>query len=84
MNDKIKRFAFYNIFLLCAFFGLFMVLNLKSFASDTDIVVTTSNNGNTEIISTFYLPKNYRFCIYVRNDQSWILYGTYITLISTI
>lgn len=33
MNDKIKRFVFYNIFFLCAFFSLFMVLNLKSFAS---------------------------------------------------
>lgn len=32
MNDKIKRFAFYNIFFLCAFLGLFMVLNLRSFA----------------------------------------------------
>lgn len=77
MNDKIKRFTFYNIFFLCAFIGMFMVLKLYSFASDNDIVVTTSNNVDTEIVSTFYLPKNYRYCIYVRSDNSWILYGTY-------
>ena len=32
MNDKIKRFAFYNIFFLCAFISLFLVLRLQSFA----------------------------------------------------
>ena len=72
MNDKITRFVFYNIFFVCAFIGLFMVLNLKSFASDNDIVVTTSDDGDIEIVSTFYLPKNYRYCIYVRSDNSWV------------
>lgn len=33
MNDKIKRFTFYNIFFLCAFCSLFIVLGLRSFAS---------------------------------------------------
>lgn len=34
MNENFKRYSFYYLFFLCAFFCLFMVFNLKSYASD--------------------------------------------------
>lgn len=32
MNENFKRFTIYNLFFLCAFIGMFMVLGLRSFA----------------------------------------------------
>ena len=72
MNDKIKRFTFYNIFFLCAFIGLFLVLNLKSYAYKSYTVYGRNgfpNSGDKyndyEIVYTF--SDSYRYCIYIEH-----------------
>ena len=73
MNDKIKRFAFYNLFFLYFTFSLFMVLNLKSFASSRSYTVygrsgypgTGSIYSDYEIVCTF--SDEYRYCIYIEH-----------------
>ena len=73
MNDKIKRFAFFNIFFLCAFIGLFMVLNLKSYAGTRSYTVygrsgypgTGSNYSDYEVVCSF--SDEYRYCLYIEH-----------------
>lgn len=63
MNDKIKRFAFYNIFFLCAFCCLFMVLSVNSYASNFNIDITlSSEQGQAHYILTG--DDDYRYCLY--------------------
>ena len=75
MNDKIKRFTFYNIFFLCAFFVLFMVLNLKSFARPSlEIEVykkTWEGDGYNYLpqykiisVTDYNNPSSYPYCFY--------------------
>ena len=75
MNDNVKRFNFYNIFFLCAFIGLFMVLNLKSFARPSlQIVVrekTWASPGYDYLpqyhvisVSDYNNPVSYNYCFY--------------------
>lgn len=74
MNDKIKRFTFYNIFFLCAFCCLFMVLGLRSFA-DTSVTVNSIswNNRNNKVLNQigYRLPSNKRYCLYIHNVNGW-------------
>ena len=74
MNDKIKRFTLYNIFFLCAFCCLFMVLGLRSFA-DTSSTVHCEAWGNANKYHDYELgyrvPSDYRFCYYVHTINGW-------------
>lgn len=66
MNDKIKRFAFYNIFFLCAFIGLFMVLGLKSFA---DVRYYFQRNSSAPYTSFNILDfGEHKICLYKHNN----------------
>lgn len=75
MDDKIKRFTFYNIFFLCVFISLFLVLNLKSFARPSlQIVVrekTWEGDGYNSLpqyhviyVSDYNNPVSYNYCFY--------------------
>lgn len=73
MNDKIKRFAIYNLFFLCALCGLFMVLTLNSFAGTRSYTVygrngypnSGTNYNDYEIVYAF--SDAYRYCIYIEH-----------------
>lgn len=76
MNDKIKRFTFYNIFFLCAFLGLFMVLNLKSFAYKTYSMNTRngtplSPNGYTQYEYVFTFDEQARYAIFCSHTSDY-------------
>ena len=74
MNDKIKRFTFYNIFFLCAFFSMFILLKYNSYA-DTSITVNSigyqNENDKYEYTLGFRVPNTYRFCLYVHDINGW-------------
>lgn len=80
MNDKIKRFAFYNIFFLCAFFGLFMVLNLKSFAAESlkDGTIYGYNGSIRKHEMHFQYYKSDHTCIYIsisNGSEDYLFYS---------
>ena len=79
MNDKFKRFAFYNIFFLCAFIGLFMVLNLKSFANN-NFVFQYKTGAIADPITTQYVcsgDSNSRYCLYKTETSGFYNYVLY-------
>lgn len=84
MNDKIKRFYFYNIFFLCAFLGLFMVLNLKSFARPSLMLEMREKTWEGEgynylpqyhivSVSDYNNPTSYNYCFYHVYDGEYRL-----------
>lgn len=71
MNDKIKRFAFYNIFFLCVFLVLFIFLSKKSFAAES-LRNATIYGYNGEIVRheiSFTYYKSDRTCVYLSNNN---------------
>lgn len=77
MNDKIKRFTFYNIFFLCSFISLFVVLTTKSFASES--LKNASLYGyNGEIIRhvvNFQYYQSDHTCIYININNGSMDYA---------
>lgn len=77
MNEKFKRFTIYNLFFLCAFFSLFMVLGLKTYASES-LRSATLYGYNGEIIRhelSFTYYKSDHTCIYLSVDNGRMDYA---------
>lgn len=72
MNDKIKRFAFYNIFFLCAFFGLFMVLELRTYANTNKSIYSYNGVDNPTYYQLhFSALDDARYGIYLNRTGSY-------------
>lgn len=76
MNENFKRFAFYNLFFLCALCGMFMVLNLRSFASNR-LFATTGYNRTPGYSYNIYARAIYgdigsaRYCFYLKQSGDY-------------
>lgn len=77
MNEKFKRFTIYNLFFLCTFCGLFMVLGSRVFASEQLRNATIYGyNGNIrkhEMHFQYYQSDH--TCVYIYGDGSNLSQG---------
>lgn len=72
MNDKIKRYAFYNIFFLCAFLGMFMVLGLSSYANTNKSIYSYNGVDNPTYYQLhFSALDDARYGIYLNRSGSY-------------
>lgn len=77
MNENYKRYTFYIVFFLCAFIGMFIFLNIKSFAYPQ--FTLTSRNGNQgyerDYSVQFRDSGNARLAIWINNPNNYPRYN---------